>query len=118
MPQSRDPDPLVPTLHVVEQELEERLKEACTRGQVSDETTGELMRLEEALLDAARVAKQAVSVRRRLRTRAEAAEGATPDGSASDREPGARAAPSAHTPDDCTMRNFVDAQGSSGRRGR
>ncbi|HET7456365.1 MAG TPA: hypothetical protein VFJ74_01850 [Gemmatimonadaceae bacterium] len=35
---------------------------------VKDESTGELMRLEETLLEAARAAKQAVSVRRRLRT--------------------------------------------------
>ena len=113
MPQPRDPDPLVPTLHEVERELEERLREACSVGEAGEETTGELIRLEETLLDAARVAKQAVSVRRRLRTRAEAETGDTADA-----ERGAEATATnehqlaaATSADDCTIRNFVDAEG-------
>ena len=70
--QAQEPDPLRPMLTTVEVELERRLAEACTKHDVSDESTAELMRLEETLLDAARVAKQAVSLRRRLRTESEA----------------------------------------------
>ena len=105
MSQPRDPDPLVPTLHAAERELAERLREACSVSDVGDETTGELMRLEETLLDAARAAKQAVSVRRRLRTRAEenGEEGAPPSSGALES--------SATSADDCTIRNFVDADG-------
>lgn len=51
-----------------EQELGHRLEEACAAQNVSAESTAELMRLEETLLDAAKVAKQAVSLRRRLRS--------------------------------------------------
>ena len=51
-----------------EKELGHRLEEACAVQNVSAESTGELMRLEETLLDAAKVAKQAVSLRRRLRS--------------------------------------------------
>lgn len=54
-----------------EKELGHRLEEACSAQNVSAESTGELMRLEETLLDAAKVAKQAVSLRRRLRSRDE-----------------------------------------------
>ena len=55
-----------------EKELGHRLEEACAAQNVSAESTGELMRLEETLLDAAKVAKQAVSLRRRLRSLDEA----------------------------------------------
>jgi hypothetical protein len=72
MTQPLEPDPLPSTLRAFEAELSQRLGEACEKVHVSEESTGELMRLEETLLDAARVAKQAVSVRRKLRTRREA----------------------------------------------
>ena len=62
-------DPLRPMLAETEKELGHRLEEACAAQNVSAESTGELMRLEETLLDAAKVAKQAVSLRRRLRSR-------------------------------------------------
>ena len=65
-------DPLRPMLAETEKELGHRLEEACAAQNVSAESTGELMRLEETLLDAAKVAKQAVSLRRRLRSRDEA----------------------------------------------
>lgn len=54
-------------LHDAESDLAQRLEEACAMHDVHDESTGELMRLEETLLEAARAAKQAVSVRRRIR---------------------------------------------------
>jgi hypothetical protein len=55
-------------LKATESQLAERLDEACSHGGVEGETTAELVRLEETLSEAARVAKQAVSLRRRLRT--------------------------------------------------
>lgn len=64
---SPEQDPLLPMLESAQSELEGRLEEACAHD-VSRESTGELMRLEEALLDAARAAKQTVSLRRRIRT--------------------------------------------------
>ena len=121
MPQPRDPDPMRPTLHLVERELEQRLEEACAMRNVSDESTGELMRLEETLLDAARAAKHAVSVRRRLRMRAEEQGRAEGGGEGGERTGAALAdrpapadeplpaAPAA--PADTTIRYFVDANG-------
>ena len=70
-------DPLRPMLREAETDLAERLEEACAKHDVSRETTGELMRLEETLLEAARAAKQAVSVRRRLRSLGASKDGAT-----------------------------------------
>lgn len=53
-------------LDAAEAELQRRLSEACASdsGDVSEETTGELMRLEESLLAAARAAEHAISLRR------------------------------------------------------
>jgi hypothetical protein len=81
MAHPREPDPLAPVLHLAEVELEARLHEACARQEVTTESTGELMRLEETLIEAARVAKQTVSLRRRIRTR-------TPTDTAVQTEPG------------------------------
>jgi hypothetical protein len=122
MTQPHDPDPMRPSLTLVERELEQRLEEACAMRNVSDESTGELMRLEETLLDAARAAKHAVSVRRRMRSLAEQGgaeeggqegEGEQGRATAADRPvqhddalPGLAAAPA-----DTTIRNFVDADG-------
>jgi hypothetical protein len=129
------PDPMRPALQLVERQLEQRLEEACSMRRVSEESTGELMRLEETLLEAARAAKHAVSVRRRLRTLAESGEEAGGEGNDDDREGAAAeerpaadralaesvddddvasdsglAAPS--VPADSTMRNFVDSAGT------
>lgn len=106
--QDQEPDPLRPMLTTVEVELERRLAEACQRSDVSDESTAELMRLEETLLDAARVAKQAVSLRRRLRTESEAGEGA--DAPAEDETASDVAAPSL-APADAGVRELRDAHG-------
>lgn len=53
-------------LDAAEAELRRRLDEACASdsGDVSEETTGELMRLEETLIAAARAAEHAISLRR------------------------------------------------------
>ena len=67
MTHPRESDPLRPMLKATESQLAERLEEACGHP-VADESTAELVRLEETLTEAARVAKQAVSLRRRLRT--------------------------------------------------
>ena len=62
-----EPDPLRPMLRAAESQLAERLEEACSH-EMPEESTAELVRLEEALSEAARAAKQAVSLRRRLST--------------------------------------------------
>ena len=67
MTHPREPEPLRPMLKTAESELVDLMDEACEH-EVLGESTAELMRLEEALTDAARAAKQAVSLRRRLRT--------------------------------------------------
>ena len=121
MTQPHDPDPMRPALNLVERELEQRLEEACALRNVSDESTGELMRLEETLIEAARAAKHAVSVRRRMRTLAEGDErereegeqqrsgGANAAAAVADRP--ARAEEMSSAPADTTIRNFVDADG-------
>lgn len=106
--QAQDPDPLRPMLQTVEGELERRLEEACARHDVHDESTAELMRLEETLLDAARVAKQAVSLRRRLRSESEAADDEADDADAAVSEAGG---PALRSTGDTGVRELKDAQG-------
>ena len=110
--QAQEPDPLRPMLETVEVELEHRLAEACARSDVADESTAELMRLEETLLDAARVAKQAVSLRRRLRTETEAGDAIASEG---ETEPGddapADIAYPSMAPADAGVRELRDAHG-------
>jgi hypothetical protein len=62
---AREPEHLRPALHQAQTELKERLDEACDE-HVANESTGELIKLEELLTDAAQAAKQAISIRRRL----------------------------------------------------
>ena len=62
---SPEPEHLKPALERVQTELDARLAEACTE-HAADESTGELIRLEELLTDAAQAAKEAISIRRRL----------------------------------------------------
>ena len=59
--------PLQPKLQEVEQEIEERVQQVCHAPPVEKLDTGELIRYEENLAIAADRAKQAVSLRRRLR---------------------------------------------------
>ena len=72
-------EPLHPMLREAHQKLEEALNEACAARPASDETTGEMIRLEETLSVAAEAAKRAVSIRRRLREEAERDRRARPD---------------------------------------
>ncbi len=98
MTHPREPDPLRPMLDMTESQLAERLDEACSHG-IEGETTAELVRLEETLSEAARVAKQAVSLRRRLRT----GHGQTDDRARSS------------SPADSAVREFLDRHGTSWR---
>lgn len=94
---SPDPDPLKPALERAQTELDARLAEACTK-HAADESTGELIKLEELLTDAAQAAKEAISIRRRLgveRDRGTTAERV--DGGTGESEGG--------------VRDFVDATG-------
>ena len=66
-PTPSSPDPLGSALRQTEAELAEKLEEACvpdTR-RLSDESTGELAKLSDTLLAAARAAKDVVSLRQK-----------------------------------------------------
>ena len=102
--QSQEPDPLRPMLATVEVELEHRLAEACSHD-VADESTAELMRLEETLSEAARAAKQAVSLRRRLRTESDS-ESQLADEAPADASPSLSMAPA-----DAGVRELRDSNG-------
>ncbi len=58
--------PLQPKLEQLEVRLETTLQEVCDDVSVSDAETSELIRIEEALAYASEVAKQAISLRRRI----------------------------------------------------
>jgi hypothetical protein len=58
--------PLQPTLEQLEVRLEATLDEVCEETSLSEAETSELIRIEEALAYASDVAKQAVSLRRRI----------------------------------------------------
>jgi hypothetical protein len=59
-------EPLRPVLNHVEEELRIHLADACGKD-VRDETTGELERLSDTLYEAAREARAAAALRRRIR---------------------------------------------------
>jgi hypothetical protein len=59
--------PLRPQLHQLEEKLGDAIDEVCDAPAVSELNTGELIRIEESLAIAADAAKEAVSLRRRLR---------------------------------------------------
>lgn len=59
-------DPLKPVLRHVEEELQENMEKVCDSTDVSAETTGELEKLSETLSAAARQAKAAAGLRRRM----------------------------------------------------
>ena len=96
----QEPDQLRPALERVQNELDSRLAEAC-ENHAADESTGQLIRLEELLTNAAEAAKEAISIRRRL--------GA--DRRASSTE--ASDSPSPTAPADTMegIRDFIDADG-------
>ena len=61
-------EPLRPVLKHVEEELSNHIAEACGHGtNVSEETTGQLERLSDTLYEAAREARAAAALRRRIR---------------------------------------------------
>ena len=61
-------EPLRPVLKHVEEELSNHISEACSIGNVSEETTGQLERLSDTLYEAAREARAAAALRRRIRS--------------------------------------------------
>jgi hypothetical protein len=71
---------LRPMLHEAHESLEDALDEACASKPAEQETTGEMIRLEESLSMAAEAAKRAVSIRRRLRDERERADDRKDDG--------------------------------------
>ena len=65
---SVDPsNPLRPQLQRLEEKLQDSLDEVCDAPPVGQVNTGELIKMEESLAIAAEAAKEAVSVRRKLR---------------------------------------------------
>ena len=62
------PDPLHERLHALEGEIRERVQAVCEHSAPEDLDTGELIRFEEDLSIATAAAKEAVSLRRRLRS--------------------------------------------------
>ena len=61
-------EPLRPVLKHVEEELANHISEACSMGNVSEESTGQLERLSDTLYEAAREARAAAALRRRMRS--------------------------------------------------
>lgn len=68
------PNDLRPHLQEIEGQLKEQLDDICPAPDVSNETTGELIRLEETLSLATETAKEAVTLRRILRERGKESE--------------------------------------------
>jgi len=60
--------PLRPQLDRLEEKLEKSLDEVCDDTKVKDANTGELIKIEETLAIAAEAAKEAVSLRMRLKS--------------------------------------------------
>ena len=102
--QSPEPDPLRPMLATVEGELETRLAEVCAH-EVADESTAELVRLEETLFEAARAAKQAVSLRRRLRSESDS------ESTLADEAPASSSPALSMAPADAGVRELRDSNG-------
>jgi hypothetical protein len=107
-----EPESVEPALRRVEADLARRLDEACEeidQKDLSQESMGELLRLEEDLLAAARAAEQAIRLRRQLGERP-----ATPRGSDTSPTP----APESVPDEDATasrLREFKDDAGKAWR---
>jgi len=69
-------DPLRPKLQEAEQQLDKTLAEVCETPSASRLDTGELIRVEESLALAAEAAKEAVSIRRKIRADSDRTESA------------------------------------------
>ena len=68
IPQSGKPESLRPVLDDAQTRLEQHLGEVCNE-HPRTESTGELIKLEETLSLAAEAAKEAISIRRRIKDR-------------------------------------------------
>lgn len=75
--------PLRPQLERIEDTIEQSLDRVCSSPSVKDINTGELIKIEETLAIAAEAAKEAVSLRRRMRRDREAS------GDRTEQQPGA-----------------------------
>jgi hypothetical protein len=107
-------------LHAAQSELAKHLDEACAHDDVDEESTAQLMRLEESLVEAASAAKQAVSLRRRLRTDRSREGGADSDDAPSDADRSVARPPSVErrsatgsgsSVEPSAVREFRDARG-------
>lgn len=67
------PDSLRPVLKQAEDRLIQHISDVCSNDHLPDESTGELIKLEETLSMAAEAAKEAISIRRRIRVRGDVA---------------------------------------------
>lgn len=73
---SSDPKgPLHPRLEQVEEVVEQALDQVCDEPRPQELDTGELIRVEETLAIAAEAAKEAVTLRRKIRSQEEDSEG-------------------------------------------
>lgn len=70
---SERPESLRPVLKEAEARLVQHMSEVCENDHLPDESTGELIKLEETLSMAAEAAKEAISIRRRIRARGDVA---------------------------------------------
>ena len=66
---SERPESLRPVLKEAEERLVQHISDVCSNDHLPDESTGELIKLEEPLSMAAEAAKEAISIRRRIRAR-------------------------------------------------
>jgi len=71
-------DPLRPKLQEAEQQLDKTLAEVCETPSASRLDTGQLIRVEESLALAAEAAKEAVSIRRKIRADSDRTESPRP----------------------------------------
>lgn len=108
------PDPLLPVLREVENELHRRLRDACEaeeRG-LSTHSTAEIRRLEDSLLAAAMAAEQTITLRRHMRKRGDAQ--SLPDVAAADTLAAERPAdesPPLPRAESSGVREFADREG-------
>jgi hypothetical protein len=105
-------------LKAAQSELTKHLDDACEHEDVDDESTAQLIKLEESLVDAAKAAKQAVSLRRRLGTGRGTADAAEPGDRMSDADEAVdrqtsveRRGDKAPTTEESAVREFRDARG-------
>jgi hypothetical protein len=63
----RKDHPLRPNLAEAEVRLQSALEDVCVESDVPRRNTDELIRMEEALVDASEAAKRAISIRRKIR---------------------------------------------------